>query len=158
MSSLVSGLAFLFLATFICFKISKNLSERKKFFKSLIDFNSDLIMEIEFQRAELSNILLRPYQSEDFNRVLKQKLNLNKGITNEMIFPTYIKQTECFELKEYFYKMGMQDPYTSIELLKRYDDIFKKLYNEVLEEDRVKGSLYKKMGLIIGIIAFIIVI
>ena len=158
MTSLISAVAFLTLSGLFGFALSKKIKDKRDFYKSLLSFNHDLIMEIDFQRRDILSLLSKRYISDDFNDILNQKKAVIKGYYSDMFFPNYLSDSERLDLKEYFSKMGMQDPQTSIEFLKRFGEIFSRLYNDFLQEEKVKGALYRKMGVIIGIIAFIIVV
>ena len=158
MSSIIAGFALLLLSALLGASFAKKITDKKNFYKALLSFNHDLLIEVEFQKNDLISLLSRSYSSDDFNELLTQKSNLIKGDCFELIFPKYLKNSEHAELKDYFSKIGMQDSITASSFLKRYGQIFSGIYSEILQEEKVKGALYKRMGVIIGIIACIIVI
>ena len=132
MTSLTAGVALLLLGLLLGISLSKKISDKKQFYKALISFNQDLLIEVEFQRNDLSCLLNRKYSSEDFNRILTQKNEVVKGDCREIVFPKYLNEGEQFELKEYFNKIGMQDSYTASIFLKRYGEIFSCLHADVI--------------------------
>ncbi len=158
MSSVVAAFSLLILSVLVGISISSKITNKKNFYKALLDFNNDLLTEIKFQRNDVNFLLLKSYMCDDFNELLKQKLHIINGLYSEIYFPKYVDKNEEYELKEYFSKMGMQDADTSIELLTRYGEVFFKKYTDLMQEDKIKGTLYRKMGVMVGIIAFIIVI
>ena len=158
MTSLVGGIALLGLGALIGVSFSKKISNKKEFYKSLVSFNHDLLIEVEFPKKDLIYLLNKSYNSEDFNNVLAQKKEVIKGSYCDIIFPNYLNAIEQADLKDYFNKIGMQDSHTASMVLKRYGEIFSRLYSELLEQEKVKGALYKKMGVILGLIACIIAV
>ena len=131
--------------------------ERTNFYKALSEFNSDFFSSVNFNQEDLTTLLKQDYNQEDFQKTLNsiiERFNSNQSI----YLPNYLATREKNELLHYFLQIGSVDARTQIELLKRYERIFEKKNNECLTLEKQEGALCKKMGVIIGIIIFIIVV
>jgi hypothetical protein len=157
MTSLTAGIALLILGSLLGLSLSQKITDKKKLYKALLTFNHDFLMEVEFQRNDLLTMLKRKYPSEDFNNILMQKISIINGVKNDLIFPNYLTDSEKAELQDYFNKLGLHDCNTASIFFERYAKIYSNIYSEIVQEERVKGALYKKMGVILGIIACVIV-
>lgn len=137
---------------------SEKLSKKRKFYKSILAFNCDFTNAVTFNRDDLSVILSNKYISEDLNLILYERLKsigLKKQLT---ALPNFLSLEEKNEISEYFLKIGIFDPKTQLNLLKQYSDFFTRKLNESQNEERVRGVLYKKLGVILGLIAFVVAV
>lgn len=149
----------LFLIAFVCGdNLSKKYSNRSSFYKSLEEFNGDFISLINFRKDNLITLLKKEYPSEYLNKVLQSKIEVMRENTNDLNMPSFLIDKEKRELEEYFSQLGIYDSNTQLDFLKRYNEYF---FNKVVEsknEEKQKGTLYKKIGALIGVISFILVL
>lgn len=149
----------LFLIAFVCGdNLSKKYSNRSSFYKSLEEFNGDFISLINFRKDNLITLLKKEYPSEYLNKVLQSKIEVMRENINDLNMPSFLIDKEKRELEEYFSQLGIYDSNTQLDFLKRYNEYF---FNKVVEsknEEKQKGTLYKKIGALIGVISFILVL
>lgn len=139
-------------------------TKKALFFSSLCDFNAECVKEMRFSRRPIVELLSEKYSSPVFNNLLcvvKNDLALGK---------TEIKPCASgfcgldFSVKElgdvnaYFNKLGKTDALTQTEDCLRYADIFNKYLTECEAQEKKLCALYKRLGLIFGLIAFVVII
>lgn len=164
MLKIISGVAL-----FVCFcAAGKYFSDKKSkkalFFSSLCDFNGDCIKEMRFSRRPILELLSEKYSSPIFNELLcevKNDLSAGRAVTkpcNNGFFGVEFSIKELGDINSYFSKLGKSDAFSQTEECLRYADIFNKyLCNSEAQEKRL-CSLYKRLGVIFGLIAFVVVL
>lgn len=158
------------IALFVCFSAAgKYYSDKKSkkalFFSSLCEFNGDYIKEMRFSRRHIAEILSEKYASASLNALLQKVKNSrlkNEEIKNEFVetkaLGLVLSEKEKSDVSAYFFKLGKSDAFSQIEECMRYGDIFKKYLLESEATDKKYGTLYKKLGVVFGLIAFVIII
>lgn len=132
--------------------------EKTAFLSSLCDFNSDYIKEIGFARGEISNLVTKKYRSEKFNHMLEFYGKSDFCIESEKVVLS-VKACEIYpDIKEYFKRIGKTDALTSAKEAERYAAIFGAALKKSEECDGKYKIIYKKLGVIAGLAAFVIVV
>lgn len=149
----------LFLIAFICGdNLSKKYANRSLFYNSLEEFNGDFISLINFRKDNLITLLKKEYSSEYLNKLLQSKIQVICNKENDLDMPSFLLEKEKLELEEYFSQLGIYDSNTQLDFLKRYNEYFFNKVTESKSEEKQKGALYKKIGALIGVISFILVL
>ena len=149
----------LFLIAFICGdNLSKKYANRSLFYNSLEEFNGDFISLINFRKDNLITLLKKEYSSEYLNKLLQSKIQVICNKENNLDMPSFLLEKEKLELEEYFSQLGIYDSNTQLDFLKRYNEYFFNKVSESKSEEKQKGALYKKIGALIGVISFILVL
>lgn len=163
--------------------LAKKRAERVCFFSALCDFNSDYLKEIGFSRGRLEQLFLKEYASEAFCSLLtfygkklfgdeferkkrgddsakksgKNLKNLTAAISG--VYNRLGLDDDCVSLADgYFCRIGKSDAKTCEQEGLRYAQIFSELKKKSEEVDGKYKALYKKLGVIAGLAAFVIVI
>lgn len=139
-------------------------TKKALFFSSLCDFNAECVKEMRFSRRPIIELLSEKYSSPVFNDLLcVVKSNLLLGKTETKPCSSGFRGVD-FSMKElgdidaYFYKLGKTDALTQTEECLRYADIFNKYLTECEAQEKKLCALYKRLGLIFGLIAFVVII
>ena len=136
---------------------SKKYSNRYKFYNSIQNFNSDFKCVLSFQRDYVEKLLIKDYKFQPFNEIIKQKL-VNTFNEKQLILPNFLSEEEKDEIIDYFNQIGKFDAITQSEIAIRYEELFKKRIENCDNDNKKYGILSKKLGIIVGLIAFIIVV
>lgn len=138
-------------------KLSSKYKIRREFFSSLVNFNRDFYSAVNFRRDDMNDILSKSYESEIFNKLTSDK---KSGLKNHSAinFPDFLSENEKVQLKSYFSKLGVSDAADQLKMSDDYQKIFEEMLKKSEDDDKKQGLLYKKMGVIVGLIAFIIAI
>jgi len=137
---------------------AKKFINRASYFKSFKRFNRDFIAEIGFSQKNLQDILLNEYSFSDFDLTLKSK---KIQLTNDnavLYIPPYLSDNEKKEIEEYFTRIGTTDLLTQNRVLCEYDKIIDEKSKIAIDEEKKYSTLFKKTGVLVGLIAFIIVV
>lgn len=153
--NLIIAICLFILGVLIGYLFSLRYSKRTGFYKALSEFNSDFISSLTFNFEELPTLLNRNYNNEDFERTLN---SFNYQNDQVLFLPNYLNKREKNEIMLYFSKLGCVDAITQLQMLKRYECIFDKTINECRALEQKEGVLCKKMGVIVGIIIFVLVV
>lgn len=144
------GIIIIILLSFVGYLLSNKLTKRKNYYKSFNNFNDRLKNEIGFSKNSLLNLF---DEENDFNNSLKLLL---KGEKINKI--SYLSKDESDFLIKYAKNIGKSDKNTQIDYINKCKDSIDKLYNESIENEKKYKTLYVKLGFLIGLIIFILLI
>ena len=137
------------------------------FYLSLCNFNGNYIKEMNFSRRPLKELLSKSYVSQNFNELLsfvKQKIfnenlsDLSGALAGRWQNGLNLSEGDITEIEEYFSMLGKSDASSQIDECGRYKNYFEQNLAESEKGDKTLGTLYNKLGIIAGLIAFVIVI
>lgn len=138
---------------------SKKYSNRLAFYKSLRQFNCDFLNELSYTKKTIGNVLSKKYVSQAFNELLVSfKLKIGNQNASELKLPKFCNETEIIEINSYFENLGGTDYQTQRNILLSYETNFLKKVQDAIDENAKYGSLLKKTGVVIGLIAFVIAV
>ena len=138
---------------------SRKYSKRVRFFRSIYQFNNDFINELGFCKRNLNSILSKKYESDELNEMLEQiKNSFYNNLSQDVSKTGVLKSSEIYDMDNYFSLLGKSDCETQLKILNTYSGIFEQKLKEVTMEQNKYGSLCKKTGIIIGLIAFVIAV
>lgn len=164
MLKIIAGAAML-----VCFCAAGKFFADKKtkkslFFSSLCAFNGDCIKEMRFSRRPMIELLSEKYSSPIFNDLLSEvKNNLADGKKvakpcSNVFYGVEFSIKELGDINSYFSKLGKSDAFTQTEECLRYADIFNKYLYDCEAQEKKLCTLYKKLGVIFGLIAFVVIV
>lgn len=143
----------LFLSVVFSQYLLKKYSDRTKFFSDFNSFNNKMLNQINFEKRTLIS-MLNDLEENDFNKKLKIYCNNLKEDFNLQ----YLTEDDNLTLNEYFELLGRSDQSTQNKHLLMYEKIINEKLTNAKIEEKEKKTLYLKMGLMIGLILFIIII
>ncbi len=151
---LVLGLVAFALCVILSMFLSAKYKERKDFFNDFSFFNKSLIKEVGFGQKTLGEMLNRINNNSYFFVKLKSEIfNIKINAQKNML-----KYDEIAYFDEYVSNIGTSDKESQIEYLKTVNEYLKEKVDKTQEEYKKYTALYIKMGILIGLIAFIIII
>lgn len=154
MIKIITAIGFLLLGIGGGLKFSEKYTEKNKFYKSLCDFNEEFYSEVVFFKKGLTVLARKTYLSSAFNNLIKSFFT--HGVKN-LPLPKYLNDYQKSDLYAYFSRIGKSDSQTQVEI---YETFKKKFASEsclACDEQKKYSGVCKKMGLFVGLIAFIII-
>ena len=147
-----------FLALFFSVVISKLLLKKyilkTKYYVDFNNFNNKMINEINFEKRTLLNIVNKFDNSNDFSNRISEYYKTNGNYSNL----EYLTEEDNLIFSEYVEFLGKTDTNTQIKQLKIYQNILDEKVKVLKVEEKEKNELYLKMGVMIGLTLFIIII
>lgn len=147
------------LITYTGFKFGNNYKEKENFYNDFVRFLINLKTQINFLKTDIIQIL-NNYKTNNKN-LNKLLLDYKNSIVNDKEFKielNILTEDEKVEILTFFNTFGKSDLYTQIDLLEKYN----KFFEDKLEEKRklnVKyGVMYKKLGILLGLLVCIVLI
>ena len=132
--------------------MTKKYVQRSRFYSEFNNFNSVMINQVNFQKKTLINVL-NEYEKNDFIKYISEYC-----INNSKVTLSYLNSEDIKSVDEYCDLLGRSDQQTQNKHLIVYEKIIQDKLKYAKEEEREKKNLYLKMGLMIGLILFIIII
>ncbi|MDY4187092.1 MAG: stage III sporulation protein AB [Candidatus Borkfalkiaceae bacterium] len=167
MYKLIAAVAVFVFCVFAGRYFSDKKSKKAAFYLSLCNFNGNYIKEMNFSRRPLKELLSKSYPSANFNDLLalvKQRVfneslsDLCGALAGRWQNGLNLSEGDITEIEEYFSMLGKSDALSQSEECYRYKNYFEHSLAESEKSDKSMGSLYNKLGIIVGLIAFVIVI
>ena len=148
-------LSFIFLISSVLISqiLIKKYTLRTSFYSCYYSFNNNMINQINFENRTLQSIIDNN-EGEDFYSKLKE--NIYSPLSKLAI--EYLTDDEVKAFKEYCDMLGRSDRETQNNQLLFYEKTIKEKLDLVRYEEKSKRTLYTKMGLMIGLVLFVIVI
>ena len=150
------GILVIIFSTFIGYVLSKKYTKLKNFYCNFDNFNKMLKTEIAFSQKTLKEIIDEKYSiNNDFLNNFKLYLE-NKE--NFCLNINYLSSDEKAFLLEYFENIGKTEKGSQLEFLKKAEERLSTFYKNAIELDKKYKTLYIKLGFLIGLIIFILII
>ena len=134
--------------------LSKKYSQRAIFYNDFNLYNNKMIEEVCFERKTVLNIINEFNCESDFIKSIKALYKTPKSKCNLEYLTTEDSKLLC----EYFEFLGKSNQETQTKHLNVYQKIIKEKLDNSRQEEIRKNDLYLKMGLMIGLMLFIIII
>ena len=127
---------------------------RKCFYNDFLTFNKILEREVRFGQKSICSLLDETVVNTDFYVAIKSKVFNGKAVLEKV----YLSDDEIMYFNEYVRNIGVSDRGSQIEYLSGITgQVNDKL--KICQEEYIKyTSLYIKMGILIGLLGFIIII
>lgn len=152
--------------TYIGYGLSSYYRKRLKIFRDCHSFSNKLIVEINFAKNNLKEIIkssINSYSS-DFKSVLNGYLNyLNsdaKVLATEQLFKknNFLSDDEKQTIFLFFKSLGRYDAENQILEIEHFKQKFESMCESAESENKKYSSLYIKLGLMFGILVAILLI
>lgn len=167
MYRLIAAVSILIFCVFAGKYFSNKKSKKAAFYLSLCDFSGDYIKEMNFSRRPIKELLSKTYASQNFNELLKvlnekafneNFIDLKGALCGDWQNGLNLSSGELSEIETFFSLLGTSDASSQAIECSRYLKHFETTFLESEKSDKTLGALYGKLGIIIGLIAFVIVI
>ena len=150
---IILGILIVSLSTFLGYLISQKYTDRLKFYEDYIKFNDALISGITFTSKTVIDLIDKE-NKRYFNSELKEYFLGEKSIENG----NFLQKSEKEYLKNYLSQIGNKNKQMQLE----YVNIVKIDLNKEREKAKIElkkyKTLYVKLGFLIGIMIFILLI
>ena len=127
---------------------------RKQFYSDFLTFNKMLESEVRFGQKSIYALFEEIKENTDFYVSIKNKVSNSKTPFDK----DYLRNDEIVYFNEYAKNIGTSDRVTQIEYLGDVTESVKEKAKFCQEEYAKYTSLYIKMGILIGLLGFIIII
>ncbi len=148
------GILSIFVFTKIGFDKSKKYKNVVSFYDSLCLLCDRFLVELQYKKSHLDNILKDSYSSVDAVRLFNSHLE-NK---NDLVFPSYINEEEKVIIKDFFKKLGQGDTDSQKIFINSFKKIFENNKDNYKIEFKKYSNLYLKIGFMCGLTLMIVVI
>ncbi len=161
--NIILGFIALAACTFVGYLYSTKYSSKKNFYQSFVFFNSRLLSEVSFAKKPIIAILAeKDDKNDNFYNILKERFKNNEmtnSTQNEYLEKLkFLSQDEKNVVYEYLGNIGGSDRASQLLYLQTVEKQIKERLLESTEEEKKYKSLYVKMGFLIGLAVFIIIL
>lgn len=151
---IVLGLILLAFSTLIGFLLGGKYSDKLQFYQDFCEFNDRLKLEISFKQTTLLKILENEKRRSDFYLAIKDYI-----IFKEKKFDKkYIDAHEKEFFLSYLSNIGTSDKNSELKYLENATNIIYAEHNKIKIEEKKYRTLYIKLGFLIGLMLFILVL
>ena len=133
---------------------SNKLVKRRIFYESMREFNKYFKSEVSFSKNSILTIINDRNINDDFYKLLKNNLK----IAESDIVIRYLTKDEFNFLTNYAENLSNRDAETLIKFLEQNDGIIDTYLVEAKENEIKYKSLYVKLGILFGLIIFILLL
>lgn len=147
------GICLIFISTKIASLKAKNLKEKHLYFNSALIMCENLETELMYLKRPLKDALNIDYPSFYFAKTVKHVID-----GEESFYPNFLTLDEIGKLDLLFSNLGKTDADSQIAYVSSSKMEFIKLSNEKREEYLKSYSTTLKIGFLIGLMLFILVI
>ena len=131
--------------------LSTKFTKRTSLFSEFSSFNQLMINEVEFAQNTLTSIV--DNTSNSFAKDVVVYLE-----KNEFSKYDFLNEEENDLILNYFKNVGSQDKISQLQYLKKIDLDINKRFNMCKDEMKKYKQLYLKVGFLIGLILFVLVL
>lgn len=150
------GLAIVVLSTFLGYCFSVKFKERKDFFRGFSSFNKLFLTEVQFGKKTLPQIIgENNNENVLFNKIINGVLSGEKPERKNLKF---LDEDEYSFLISYVENMGRTDVVSQTELLKNAETYLSDKNAKCEAEEKKNKTLYIKIGFLLGLMGFVLII
>jgi len=165
-ANMIVGIGLLLASIYIGRELGNAYRRRERFYLDIVNFCALLESEIGLFQNKLLDILERSIAHKDFNVVLLEvKLGLsernqidNVELVCRLESLKFLNSSEQEHLIEFLCGLGRLDVAEQIIWIRRHRQAYEQKLNECRSENKAKGGMCLKMGVIAGCLGFILVI
>jgi len=150
------GIICIFICTFIGYLLSSKYKDRHIFYEDFYNFNNLLKNEISYTKNTIVEILNNYKNNDnDFYKIIIKCICEKK----EFSFPVkYISDDEKIMFMEYVENIGMGDVDSQASFFDLSNNRIKDLLKSAKDEEKKYKNLYIKLGVLSGLVLFIILL
>ena len=153
--NIVLGLVIFLLCVIMAFVLSTKYVEKRKFYEDFLSFNDKLKVELSFTKLTLKKLM------EGFNGRKTIFFNCATRYFDDKEMDLTVKWLRGEEkdyVKSYFSTIGTSDAVSQLEYVRNVDVELRKKYDDAKNEEKKYRQLYLRLGILIGLAGFIIVL
>lgn len=154
---IIVGICAIVLSTLIGSNFSKRGRKRLSFFSALSDLNSDLLINLLYRRESAAKIICEGKYSDEIKRAYESASRSNEAKFSEN-FLDYLDDDSKIYVYEYFRNVGKRDLKGEEEFLSYNAKKIQARLNEVENENKKYKNLGEKLGFMLGLTVFILII
>ncbi len=148
--NIIIGAGCLFFCIYVASMLSKKYTNRHKFYNDFMTFNQLLKREILYTQNTIKNIL-ESINESDYKNLLYRVHNGEAFDTLE-----YLSKEEMGFAVGYLNSIGKSDNRSQIEYVNSVEQVLESKLVQTMNEEKKYKQLYLKLGVLIGLICFII--
>lgn len=151
---LILGLVVVIISTTLGYTFSTKYKLKRLYYTSFYNFNKLLKNEVSFTKKTIIEIIDNIKESNIFYDNLKNIFNIknykleNKNLNNDEIIFLY----------DYVERIGQTDPKTELDYLSSIELVLKENMDEAISIEKKYKPLCIKMGFLLGLIIFILIV
>ena len=149
---IIIGIILLIISVFIGCGLARKFTKRREFFNSFKDFNLIIQREISYSQSSIPKLLSSIENNDDFYKCIKRYYT-NKEFYFES---TYLNSQELNFFKQYLMQIGKSDKTSQGKLIESMGEQLSEKLSVATELEQKYKSLYIKLSVLIGLIAFIV--
>ncbi len=154
--NLFLGLIALVVSIVLSVFLSRKYVDRSNYYNSFYNFNKSLKNEVAFTHKTILGIVNLNIKSTDyFNKRLKAKF-IDKEILKEK--PSFITKDEIEYLDSYLEVIGGSDVKTQLDILDKTEKNLSDNLNKCKIDEKRYKKLYVKLGVLVGLLLFVLII
>ena len=139
-------------SSYIGVEISNSYSKKEKFFREIIMFCDMLINNIGFNKNKIGVVIEN--NLDNYSGDLKDCLS--SYIAEKSIDVEFLNKYQNQKINDFFNGLGGFDVGSEINYINSYKLIFEDFYEKGKDENKRYGTLYSKIGIIVGLILVIL--
>ena len=153
--NLFIGCVFLIICTWFGYNFSLKYKNKRIFYENFAEFNQRFINAVSFSHETILELMEKEKGDDLFYSSLKDKFVNKKSKVRKI---EYLCDTEYDFFCSYLNMIGNVDKETQLEYLNSVTDkVQAELSNSILDEKKYK-TLYIKVGFLVGLMLFVVVI
>ncbi len=155
--SFLLGLFAFVLSVLLSVFLARKFTDKRKFYSAFNRFNSLLKNEVSFSQKTVKSLVKDcEFESDYFNSKIKDRFLIKNNI--KPINPSFLNKEEIEYLDLYLKEIGGSDIKTQMNIIGQAEKFLtENLEKSKLEETKYK-KLYIKMGVLIGLLVFVLLL
>lgn len=151
---IILGLCSLIICIFVGYFFSKKFSQRLDFFNAFNNFNKRFKNEVGYTKNSIINLIEEETNKNDFHNYLLSFL-----VSEELkIEEKYLNKDDVIFFNNYLKNLCTSDTEMQIKYLESIDRQIELKVKEANDNDKKYRTLYIKLGFLIGLIIFIVLL
>jgi len=159
---IIFGFISIIICTFVGYKFSLKYSGKKKYYESFYNFNKLMQTEVRFKQATLKETLKNINEKDDFYVILKDclvsNINFEELLKEKNKKIKYLTKEDVDYLQTYVNNLGTTDLDTQSRFLDVADKVLIEKNTKANKDENKYKTLCLKIGFLIGLIIFIIIL
>ena len=158
MLKIVLGFISLFVFTYIGKIYSNKLKRGVLTLNDLCDFNDKVINSVDFYKDDILSLAKKTNYSSEFGNLLKKSNYKKDEIKYPPIQLKSLDKAKNAAICQYLNTIGKSDDKSQLEYLRKNKGIFEGWYFDSIKESKKLSPIYVKIGFLVGLVVFIILI
>lgn len=139
-------------STFVGFCLSRRSKNKCNLYSNLLSFYSAYVTNLDYRQLTVKRLIEEKQYDKEFMQIADHYLY---GKENSI---TWLSNDEQRYVEDFFRLLGKSDAVSQKKELVFYETFFKRRYEESEQQYKSKGTLYKRLGVLIGLLVSILLI